>query len=329
MHEGLQIPSPLHRVSHPAFEDVGIEFWLKRDDQIHPAISGNKWRKLVHNFREAQKNHATGIVTFGGAFSNHLAATAFAAAREKLPLVAFVRGLDGETTNPTLDFLKACGATIIPLSRAEYGQKNEPDFLAEVQTKFPGHAIIPEGGANLLGVGGCMEILDEVQAHFDVVATPVGTATTLGGLLLSGFPAAFIGFPAVKGGAYLTADVNNFINHAKEERLVPSTFRLPEFTLQTDYHFGGFGKVTPPLLAFMNAFYQETGVPLDPIYTGKMVFGLAEMASQGQFKRGTRMLALHTGGLQGIFGMNERLRKKNLRITYEEAVDYPFPPPPC
>jgi 1-aminocyclopropane-1-carboxylate deaminase/D-cysteine desulfhydrase-like pyridoxal-dependent ACC family enzyme len=328
MHEGLQIPSPLHRISYPAFERAGIEFWLKRDDQIHHAISGNKWRKLVHNFREAQTNNATGIVTFGGAFSNHLAATAFAAARDKLPLVAFVRGLDGETTNPTLNFLKACGATVIPLSRADYAQKNEPDFLAEVQTKFPGHAIIPEGGANLQGVRGCMEILDEVQAPFNVVATPVGTTTTLSGLLLSGFNATFIGFTAVKGGAYLTADVNNFIHRAKQAHVVPPTFPHPEWQLQTEYHFGGFGKVTPELIAFMNAFYQETGVPLDPIYTGKMVFGLAEMASQGQFKRGTRILALHTGGLQGIFGMNERLRKKHLRITYEEAVDYPFPPPP-
>ncbi len=329
MFNGLQIPSPQHRISHSGFAEAGVEFWLKRDDQIHPAISGNKWRKLVYNFREAQKNNATGIVTFGGAFSNHLAATAFAAAREKMPLVAFVRGLDGQTTNPTMDFLKACGATIIPLSRAEYDQKNEPDFLADVHAKFPGHAIIPEGGANLLGVLGCMEILREVNAPFDVVATPVGTATTLSGLLLSGFPATFLGFTAVKGGAYLTADVNNFINHAKQYQVVPHTFRLPEFALQTDYHFGGFGKVTPQLIAFINAFYLETGVPLDPIYTGKMVFGLAEMASQGQFKRGTRILALHTGGLQGIFGMNERLRKKNLRITYEEAVDYPFPPSPC
>jgi 1-aminocyclopropane-1-carboxylate deaminase len=329
MSQTLQLPSPLQHISHPVFNRAGIEFWLKRDDQIDPAISGNKWRKLVYNIEEAKQSNATGIITFGGAFSNHLAATAFAAAREQIPFVACVRGLEDGISNPTLEFLQACGASLLPLTRTEYAQKNDPDFLAALRTKFPGYAIIPEGGANLNGVRGCMEILKEVNEDFDVIAAPLGTATTFSGLVLSGSEhASFLGFPAVKGGNYLTADVNNFIEQAQENDLVPPTFQPPEWRLETDYHFGGFGKVTPQFIDFMNQFYRETGVPLDPIYTAKMMFGLVDLTQKGAFTRGTRLLSIHTGGLQGIFGMNQRLRKKNLRIDYEEAVAYPFPPPP-
>ena len=330
MSKSLILPSPLQRIEHNSFSRAGIELWLKRDDQIHPAISGNKWRKLVYNLREAQQNNAKGIITFGGAFSNHLAATAFAAAREKLPLVAYVRGLEDGITNPTLEFLQACGAMLIPLTRTEYNEKNDLDFLADLRTKFPGYAIIPEGGANLNGVRGCMEILPEAEQVFDVIAAPLGTATTFSGLILSSSAnQKFLGFPAVKGGDYLTHDVNNFIDEAKHHHVVHPTFQPPEWQLKTDYHFGGFGKVTVQLIDFMNQFYRETGVPLDPIYTAKMMFGLVDLVEKGAFARGTRILAIHTGGLQGIFGMNQRLRKKNLRIDYEEAVAYPFPPPPC
>lgn len=330
MSSTLNIPSPIQKLEHPVFAHAGIEVWLKRDDQIHPAISGNKWRKLVYNLREAKENKARGLLTFGGAFSNHLAATSFAAAREKLPLVACVRGSEEGLTNPTLDFIKACGATLVPLTRTEYIQKNDPDFLASLAGKFPGYAIIPEGGANLNGVRGCMEILPEVAYHFDDVTAPLGTAATFTGLVLSGLKGQrFIGFPAVKGGAYLTQYVNNFIEEARQQHVVNPTFQPPKWHLETDYHFGGFGKVTPQLIDFMNQFYCKTGVPLDPIYTAKMMFGLVDMAQKGAFTKGTRILTVHTGGLQGIFGMNQRLRKKHLRINYEEAVAYPFPPPPC
>ena len=231
--------------------------------------------------------------------------------------------------NPTLDFLEQCGVILIGVSRSEYANKNDPGFLSILKAKYADYAIIPEGGANTNGLRGCTEIMHEVNEPFDIIAAPLGSATTFSGLLLSGFAAReYLGFPAVKGGAYLKADVNNFIAQAKQTDWLPPTFTPPAWRLVTDYHFGGFGKVNAELIGFMNRFYTETGIPLDPIYTGKMLYGLTEMAKKGEFVTGIRILVLHTGGLQGIIGMNQRLRKKNLRIDYEEAIAHPFPPPP-
>lgn len=329
MKDAFQIPSPVEVVAFAPFTAAGIAVHVKRDDKIHPAISGNKWRKLKYNIAAIQQAGAPGFITFGGAFSNHLAACAFVANSHNLHMIALVRGLEQGITNPTLNFLQQCGVTVIGITRSDYNLKSEPEFLETIQQTYPGYVIIPEGGANLPGIKGCMEILHEVPETFDYVAAPVGTATTFTGLLLSGYPAKkFLGFPAVRGGAYLEYDVNNFIAQAKHTDWLPTTFTPPAWRLVTDYHFGGFGKVTPELIAFMNRFYAEADIPLDPVYTAKMVFGLTQMAANGAFEKGSSVLVVHTGGLQGIIGMNQRLRKKNLRIDYEEAIAHPFPAPP-
>ena len=325
----LLIPSPVQRVAFSPFIKAGVSLYIKRDDLIHPAISGNKWRKLKYNLSAINEAGQKGFVTFGGAFSNHLAASAYAAALHKLNMVAVVRGYETGMRNPTLDFLEQCGVHCIGVSRSDYTQKNDPEFLSALKANYPEYAIIPEGGANNNGLRGCMEIMNEVDQPFDIVAAPLGSATTFSGLLLSGFAARqFLGFPAVKGGAYLKADVNNFIAQAKQTDWLPPTFTPPKWRLVSAYHFGGFGKANAELIGFMNRFYAETDIPLDPIYTGKMLYGLTEMAKQGKFIPGTQILALHTGGLQGIIGMNQRLRNKKLRIDYEEVIAHPFPPPP-
>jgi 1-aminocyclopropane-1-carboxylate deaminase len=321
--QNFQLPSSVHAVPFSAFAKAEIFVFLKRDDLIHPIISGNKWRKLKYNMKEAAKQGAQGIVTFGGAYSNHLVAAAFAAQAAGMPMVAMVRGEEavGDAQNTTMAQLRSCGAEVVGLTREAYSKKEDPLFLAELAARYPNHFIIPEGGANLLGLRGCMEILHEVTEPFNVVAAPLGTATTFAGLLASGFAAQqFLGFPAIKGGDYLNAHVENFLMNAKQQGLVPDTLRQPAWQLVTDYHFGGFGKMPPELIAFMNHFFDETGIPLDPVYTAKMMLGLANMAQSGCFAKGTRILALHTGGLQGIAAANKQLRAKKLKIAYENVV---------
>lgn len=319
----MQLPSRIQPVQHPVFSAFGVEVFMKRDDEIHPVISGNKWRKLIYNFEALNEQGKTGVLTFGGAFSNHLAATAYAAHVHGVPMVAVVRG-DEDVTNPTLDFIAKTGAEIKRISRASYAQKNDAEFIANLEKLYPNFLIIPEGGANLAGVRGCIDIMKEVDGDFDLIACPMGSATTFSGLVLGGRQPSFLGFPAVKGGAYLSGHVHNFMHAAKRSKRLASSFTPPAWQLCTDYHFGGFGKVKPELIQFMNVFWEETGIPLDPVYTGKMMFGLVDLIKKGEIKTGQNVLAIHTGGLQGIKGMNERLRKKNLEIAYEEAVAAAF-----
>lgn len=325
----MQIPSPVQEIQHPVFKQAEVEVFIKRDDLIHPAISGNKWRKLKYNVQAIVEKGLDGFITFGGAYSNHLAAAAYAGKLAGVDMIALVRGEIDDNQNPTLNFLKACGMHLHALTRDEYRQKANAGFLNELQGRYPKHLIIPEGGANLWGVQGCMEILSELDVQPDIVAASLGSATTFSGLVLSAKPQIELwGFPALKGGAYLRDTVNNFISEAKQSNKVPPTFDPPKWRLITDYHFGGFAKTTPAFIHFLNAFYTETGIPLDPIYTGKMMYGLLEEVKIGKIEPGSTILALHTGGLQGIKGMNQRLRKQNLQIEYEEAIAHPFPDPP-
>ena len=318
----FNLPSPEQRVHWPLAEAKGVELCVKRDDLIHPVVSGNKWRKLKYNVQEATEQNLKGIVTFGGAFSNHIAATAYAGKIHNLQTIGIIRGEEADFENPTLRKARQNGMVLQPISREAYANKTNPDFLEQLQRQYPDYLIVPEGGANLNGVLGCMDLLKEVEQEVDVVACPIGTATTFTGLVASaGEGRSVLGFPAVKGGAYLRADVNNFLNqlHLLEERpptLAPSS----NWQFQTEYHFGGFAKMKEPLVRFMNAFWEETQIPLDPIYTAKMLFGLQEMIQNNAFEKGTRILAIHTGGLQGIAGMNARLSNKNYSIEYAHKI---------
>ena len=327
MQEQLKIPSRIHEILHPQFQQREVRVFLKRDDEIHPAISGNKWRKLKYNIAEIKENGLAGFITFGGAFSNHLAASAYAGHLANLKMVGIIRG-EEPMANETLAFAKSCGMHLKQIPRSEYAQKNDTEFLKHLQNQYPNYLIIPEGGSNVNGVQGCMEILAEDEWQADYVCCPLGSATTFAGLILSAKKGqTCLGFPAVKGGDYLREDVNNFIAQAMSKGLVADTFTPVPWQLQTNFHFGGFGKITPDLIAFMNAFYTETGVPLDPVYTGKMMFGLVEMIKADKIPKGSKVLVIHTGGLQGIKGMNTRLRNKGLKIDYEKITAAAFPNP--
>lgn len=297
----------------------GVQIWIKREDLIHAAVSGNKWRKLKYYLEDFRQSDKTSILTFGGAFSNHLAATAAVGKLAGISTKALVRG-EEVSSNATLDFCLAQGMELEAISRKQYGTKDDPEFLTMMEESLPGVYIIPEGGKGSLGVKGCIEILGEVNDGFDVICCAGGTGTTMAGLLLSNHLARFELFPALKGGIFLKRAIARALDDYKTafstsgdgKKLINEGLMVHE-----NYHFGGYGKVSKELIDFMNEFYSHYQIPLDPIYTGKMMYGIFEEIKRGNWKSGTKLLAIHTGGLQGIKGMNERLEKSGKRIVYE------------
>ncbi len=297
----------------------GVEIWLKREDLIHPHVSGNKWRKLKYYVEDFYGSGKTHILTFGGAFSNHLAATAALGKMASIPTKALVRGEEVQS-NDTLDFCREQGMDVDAISRKRYDTKDDQEFLQMMEETLPEVYIIPEGGKGSLGVKGCTEVLSEVDAGFDYVCCAGGTGTTTAGLLLSGYESKFMLFPALKGGIFLKRAIAQSIleyEKAFSTNLNGKELVNHRLAVSENYHFGGYGKVKPELIDFMNGFYRKYNIPLDPIYTGKMMYGIFEMIENGEFESGTKLLAIHTGGLQGIKGMNKRLEKSGKRIEYE------------
>ena len=283
-----------------------IQLSILREDLIHPEISGNKYRKLKYNFLEAEKLGFKKIITFGGAFSNHISATAAAGKEYGFETIGIIRGeelADKIEENATLRFAKNCGMQLHFISREDYRKKEENDFLETLNNKFPNSYVIPEGGTNDLAINGCKEILHENCAEYDFIATAIGTSGTIAGLMESAKPHQHIlGFPSLKGD-FIQNDIKNLT-------------KKQNFTIFNEYHFGGYGKVSEELINFVNYFKQINQIQLDPIYTGKMVFGIFELIKNHYFRDYSKILMIHTGGLQGIEGMNQHLKKKN-KITIE------------
>ena len=282
----------------------GITLEIKREDLLHPFVSGNKFRKLKYNVLQAKAENQSVLLTFGGAFSNHIAAVAYAGKEQGFETIGVIRGdelRDKISENPTLSFAQECGMRFEFVTREAYRHKTETAFIEQLQVKFGSFYLVPEGGTNDLAVKGCEEILTEFDAHFDFVCSAVGTGGTISGLINSAFPhQKVLGFPALKGD-FLQNEIHKFVNNKNWE-------------LITDYHFGGYGKVTTEFIEWMNWFYAQTGIPLDPIYTGKMVFGVMDLIQRNYFSPKSKILMIHTGGLQGIAGMNAKLEKQNKPI---------------
>ncbi len=296
------------------FEKEGVQLWVKRDDLLHPEISGNKWRKLKYHYEAFRRGGFRQMLTFGGAFSNHLAALAALGKETGTPAYGLVRGEEVKD-NATLAFCRSCGMEIESLSRKRYALKDDPDFLAELKQWLPEVYLIPEGGKGLAGAQGCREIAAELPSDTDFLALPAGTGTTAAGLLAAQPSYPLLVFPALKGARFLRrAIVEQAL--ALQEKPLPGPEKLRFFL---DYHGGGYGKAPPDLIAFMNRFYREYELKLDPVYTGKMFFGLVELINQGYFPRGSKVVALHTGGLQGIAGMNAHLASKKQNTLIYEA----------
>ena len=280
----------------------GISLHIKREDLIHSFVSGNKFRKLKYNLLEAKTQNKDTLLTFGGAFSNHIAAVAYAGKDKGFKTIGIIRGdelRDKISENPTLQFAENCGMQFEFVSREEYRLKSENHFLEKLKMKFGDFYLIPEGGTNELAIKGCEEILTENDADFDFICCAVGTSGTISGIINSVLDhQKVLGFPSLKGD-FLKDEIRNFVQNQNWE-------------LITGYHFGGYGKVSEELIAFINQFYAETKIPLDPIYTGKMVFGVIDLISENYFPANSKILLIHTGGIQGIQGMNIKLKKKQL-----------------
>ncbi|TBN00860.1 1-aminocyclopropane-1-carboxylate deaminase/D-cysteine desulfhydrase [Hyunsoonleella flava] len=283
---------------------VGVRLFLKREDQLHAFVSGNKYRKLKYNLKEADKKGYSTLLTFGGAFSNHIAAVAMAGNILGFKTIGVIRGDELQTDiekNPTLRFSQEHGMQLKFISRQDYRNKTSNAFIQSLKNEFQDFYLIPEGGTNALAVKGCEEILSGKDKDFDVICCPVGTGGTISGLINCSKPSQqVLGFPALKG-SFLHKDISKFVQKTN-------------WDLITDYHFGGYAKINTNLIAFINRFKSENNIQLDPVYTGKMMFGIFSLIEKGFFPKGSKILAIHTGGLQGIDGMNMVLKRKKLPL---------------
>lgn len=306
----LEIPTPINQpIQLPILKEKGIELWIKREDSIHPFVSGNKFRKLKYNIAQAQEEKQHTLLTFGGAYSNHIAATAAAGKMAGFKTIGVIRGdelaKDIERTlagNATLKHAVENGMQLRFVSRELYRNKTSEAFIKELQNEFGEFYLVPEGGTNDLAIQGCEEILTFEDEKFNYICCAVGTGGTISGLINSiKEHQKVIGFPALKGD-FLTSEIQQFAK------------RNDHWSLQNAFHFGGYGKYTPELIRFINEFKVQTNIPLDPIYTGKMLFGIFKMIENDAFEKGSKILAIHTGGLQGIDGVNQKLKNKNQEL---------------
>ena len=295
----------LQELHEPAAAAHGVRLLLWRDDLVNPDLPGNKARKLKHNLAAArQQGHHT-LLTFGGAYSNHIAAVATAGRLFGFKTIGLIRG-DAPTLstplNPTLAQAVAEGMALHYLDRSAYRRRSDPEFIAEQLAKHGPAYVLPEGGTNALALPSCAELVAEISQRtaFDALAVAVGTGGTLAGVLagLAGEHQA-LGVAALKNGSFLRAEIDELTQLA-----LGQTFG--NYSLHTDYHFGGYAKFSAELLAFIHRFRQRHGVLLDPIYTGKLLFGVLDLIEHGHFRRGSTVVAVHTGGLQAWAGWRER-----------------------
>lgn len=294
--------SPIIEVIHKNFKKAGVRLLIKRDDLLHPKVSGNKWRKLKYNLIKAIQENKQHLVTFGGAYSNHIHATAAAAQLAGLTSSAFIRGERPLKLNPTLVDVQQMGMKLHFVSRTQY--RDKPGLLKLfAKHSQSDHYVLPEGGTNQLAMKGSREIVTETIAQLSITPThwcvACGTGGTIGGIIEAANSASqVIGFAALKGN-FLEDEVNQlYINRNKQPTC--------NWSINNDYHFGGYTKFNERLIQFINNWKKEFSIPLDPIYTGKLFFGINDMILKGKFPKDSVIVAIHTGGLQGIRGFNQR-----------------------
>lgn len=299
--------SRIQQIYFSEISDKEVSLFIKREDELHPFISGNKYRKLKYNLVEASNQNKNTLLTFGGAYSNHIAAAAAAGFEHNFKTIGVIRGDELATnltevlkTNPTLKFASEHKMQFHFVSRSDYRTKTSQEFIAKLEEKYGDFYLVPEGGTNNFAVKGCEEILTKEDEKYSVICCAIGTGGTISGLINSSKKhQKVIGFPALKGD-FLSNEIEKYV------------LKNDNWSLNTDYHFGGYAKISEELITFINKFKNETNIPLDPVYTGKMLFGIVDLIKKDYFKKGTKVLAIHTGGLQGIDGMNLLLNKKKL-----------------
>jgi 1-aminocyclopropane-1-carboxylate deaminase len=294
MNIDLEIYSPVHQINNKLFDEKGITVQIKRDDLIHPIISGNKWRKLKYILKEASAHNKKHLVTFGGAYSNHLLATAAASAKFGFLSTGFVRG--EEIRNDTLFLCRLHGMKLIFVDRESYRDKRVlfTKYFADDTSAF----FIDEGGSSPEGAKGCAELVDELTQPYDHIFCACGTGTTsagiINGLQNHQLKTIFNAIPVFKNGDFMRAEIDKYLTS-------PTNYEL-----HTDYDFGGYAKVDDTLIDFIAQFIADTGILIEPVYTGKMLFAIYNLAEKDHFKPGSNILAIHSGGIWGLLGMRDK-----------------------
>jgi len=300
----MQIPSPLQKLELPIFKEKKVSIWVKRDDLIHEEISGNKWRKLKYNIQKYKEGDYSALLTFGGAYSNHILATAKVGFDFDIKTIGVIRGEEHFPLNPTLKRAVELGMELQYVSRSDYREKHTQVFIDKLKRDLGNVYIVPEGGGNTEGVLGCKDIVDEIEQEFDYILTDCGTGATLAGIGLGlNKKQKAIGIPVLKGGSFIEREVKGFYSQIDEAEKF-----LPQIDLKTEYHFGGYAKYKPELLDFMRFFYSETAIKTDPVYTGKLFYGLMDLIQKDYFPINSKIIVVHTGGLQGIDGFEKRYK---------------------
>ncbi|MDB5225813.1 MAG: 1-aminocyclopropane-carboxylate deaminase [Bacteroidota bacterium] len=279
------LPSPLQQIENELTRKFNIHLFIKRDDLIHPQISGNKWRKLKYNIEQARKENKNTMLTFGGAYSNHITAVAAAGKLLGFITVGIIRGEEHAPLNKSLQFAKDCGMKLLYVDRETYRNKNYELQFTNYDLNKDDIYLLPEGGANELGVKGCKEIVDEIYIDFDFICSACGTGTTLAGIVQNLKPhQTAVGIAILKHETLANEIVSKFgIQH--------SSFNIQH------YPFGGYAKTTPELIKFIKDFYDEQQIMLDYVYTGKMMYGIYDLISKNYFPENSTVVVVHTGGV--------------------------------
>ena len=301
--------SILQHTKLPLPNNVTANLFVKRDDLIHPYVSGNKWRKLHYSLKHAENGRFSGVLTFGGAFSNHLLATAAACYEIEMSSIGIVRGDElNEASNDVLKKCAAFGMKLVFVSREEYNLREDKMYWEQLSIDYPNHFIIPEGGANYYGIVGCQEIVDKEIASFDHVFVAQGTVTTSVGLALAlPLSTKLHVVPVLKGFDALGSMRQLMKRCAFEEEIIEDV--LSRVVVHDEAHFGGYGKYDEELLDYMESFFQQTGIPLDPIYTGKVAYALRKWMLNEEMEN-ERVVFIHTGGIEGGKSIAQKENKR-------------------
>lgn len=285
----LRLPSPLEELRDDRLSRAGLRLFLKRDDLINPDIPGNKWRKLKYNLESARKQGHQVLLTFGGAYSNHIRATAAAGHYFGFSTVGVVRGEEHLPLNPSLDYAVRHGMRLAYLDRAAYREKMSPEVIAMLHRRFGEFYLLPEGGSNADAVRGCAEIPGEIDRRFDLACCACGTGGTLAGLAHGlGLGQRALGFSVLKGGEFLTREVAAFQREAYGAV-------SGNWSIEFGFHFGGFARRNSALDQFIADFERRHALSLDWVYVAKMLYGIFALADQGSFPAGATIMAVVTG----------------------------------
>lgn len=302
MHIDTLLPSPIQIIKNQHIRDKDIQLYIKRDDLIHPKVSGNKYRKLKYNISKTRAEGKNQVITFGGAFSNHIHAFAAACYYEGLTAIGIIRG-ELDENNPTLKYCKNIGMELIPVSRSAYRDKENAPEILQILARYPNAMVIPEGGTNDLALIGVAEIIDEIRSQNfpnpDYIVLASGTGGTTAGLLSSDKLHSKVLSLSTLNSKHLKNEILQLVKGKNGDKL----------EVNTDYHFGGYAKWTEELLRFIEDFERESFVPLDHVYNGKALYGLMDLIKKDYFPRGSTILYLHTGGLQGKDGLAYMMAK--------------------